>query len=126
MNQVNPVSGVARIYETLAHVKVFPIPLRTVAIVSGISEDVIREIIASSIFIIIDDQIQPHADSDRLKHLSIGDADFLYRSSGLATYCKDGRPYWMQVDGYADVSLSYSVNLLAWRMGEALEQRIVH
>lgn len=112
-------SRVARLYQVLAYVKTFPVPLRTIAIVSGMAEDEIRQTIASTLFTVIDDQIQPLTEIKRLEQLTASEADFLYQTNGLAFYCKDGRPFWMQIEGYADDALYNSVELLAWRLGEA-------
>jgi len=50
-----PVSGIARLYEYLAHVRSFPTPLRFAAVVSGIpDEDVKRVLKGSPYFTVLD------------------------------------------------------------------------
>jgi len=51
-----PVSGIARLYEYLAHVRTFPTPVRVAALVSGIPDkDVKRVLEGSPYFTILDD-----------------------------------------------------------------------
>jgi hypothetical protein len=102
MNQTLPISGVARLYEVLAHVKSFPVPIRPIAVMSGVDEADIQELIAPSLYTVIDGYIQHKNALKHLEKLTVGDADFLNRSSGLAVYCKDGCPVWLHADDDPD------------------------
>jgi hypothetical protein len=89
-----PISGLAHLFEMLAHVKRFPISLRFAAVCSGIGDDEARRAIQTSPYAVIDEQIIPHADLDCIGQMTIINADRLYRQLAIATYCKDGRPAW--------------------------------
>ncbi|KFN07247.1 MULTISPECIES: hypothetical protein [Paenibacillus] len=120
MNNALPISRVARLYEVLAHIKSFPTPIKPVAIMAGIDEDDIRDLIAPSLYTVIDDHIQHINAMKHLESVTIVDADFLYRTNGVASYVKDGRPAWLFVDGYEDRS-NLRLDMLAWWLGAALD-----
>ena len=46
--ETQPVTGIARLYEFLAHVKTFPAPLRVAAVVSGIGDQDVKRILDHS------------------------------------------------------------------------------
>ncbi|MDU5947303.1 MAG: hypothetical protein E7L01_09675 [Paenibacillus macerans] len=102
MNNLPEMSSIARMYEVLAHIKSFPAPIRPVAIMSGMKEEDIRDLITPSLYTIIDGYIQHTNALKYLESLTVGDADFLNCNSGLAVYCKDGRPVWLHVDADPD------------------------
>ena len=87
-------SGIARLYEILAHVKNFPLPLRFAAISSGIGEDEARRALESSPFVIVDDQIVPLDELEHMGQMTIQKVNEQYRQLAVATYCKAGRPVW--------------------------------
>lgn len=121
MNNALPTSGVARLYEVLAHVRSFPTPIRPVAIMAGISEDDLRELIAPSLYAVIDEQIQHVNAMKHLECVSIGDMDHMYRTNGVAAYVKDGRIAWLHVDGYED-SPPHALDWQVWQLSFALSQ----
>lgn len=120
MNNALSISRVARLYEVLTHVKSFPTQIKPVAIIAGIEEEEIRNLLAPSLYIVIDDHIQHINAIKNLECVTIGDADFLYLTNGVATYVKDGRPAWLHVDSYEDGPCN-SVDWQVLRLGLRLE-----
>lgn len=106
---IRPQSGIACLFELLAHVKTFPTPLHFAAICSGIGIDEARQAIVSSPFVVVDDQIVPRDHLERIGQMTICEADDQYHQFGAATYCKDGyatwqypeQPYYTQQEVYA-------------------------
>lgn len=97
-------SGMARLFEFLACVKHFPVPLRFASICSGIGEGEARRALEHSPFTVIDDQIVPQDELDRIGRMTVIEADELYRKSGISIYCKAGRPIWCnrETEGITD------------------------
>jgi len=92
------VSGIARLYGYLSHVKNFPTSLRFAAVVSGLSDEDVRQILSNSpYFLVSGDSIDICHQEGGLKvektDLDDVDAyklDKIYKEIGIAALCEDG------------------------------------
>jgi len=91
-------SGLARLYDVLACIRVYPIPLTFVCIVAGLSEQDALNSLTSSPYVVIDGQVLPRQTQDWTGQTTIGDAAQLYQDGEIATYCVAGVAAWQFVD----------------------------